>query len=243
MLRYVCNLCKKEINAKEMSVVKTQTGEKVTVAHLHNKCLSTITGICKRGLAETHENKKETQDKKSNTLEERVKATPIEKKDNEDVKLSEEDEKSIKELAERIFGSSASKKEDTEQKTEELVELLDAKKIRLDSFNKELPSSKPRNSTLVSIQRMLLSLYRGDKMSDAANKIGVSYQSVFTYKNKYASQEIAKRHLTSKRAEKVIDSIINGFIEYGDVDRLSNELGVSVEYIKEKLAYYTGFSS
>lgn len=50
MIKYICNVCKREIHPNELSTIKTQTGEKTTVAHLCPRCLRAVRRICKENL-------------------------------------------------------------------------------------------------------------------------------------------------------------------------------------------------
>lgn len=50
MIKYICNVCKRETHPNELSTIKTQTGDKITVAHLCPKCLRAVRKICKENL-------------------------------------------------------------------------------------------------------------------------------------------------------------------------------------------------
>ena len=46
MIKYFCNLCKKEIKSGDMSIVQTKNGEQITTVHLHKRCLTSIKKLC-----------------------------------------------------------------------------------------------------------------------------------------------------------------------------------------------------
>lgn len=191
MIKYICNVCKHEIHPNELSTIKTQTGEKTTVAHLCPRCLRTVRRICKENLQLL------------------IKADDT--------------------------GS-------TSMKMGDLIEDKPNFKLNIESFIEGMPTSKPRLGGTINVQRILLCMYKGEKLTDIAEELKIPYQTVFQCKRKYTSRIIAARHLESQRVQVDTCMIIDSFIKHGDVVITAAETGTSEEKIKEILTHYTGYS-
>ena len=192
MIKYICNICKHEIHPNELSTVKTQTGEKTTVAHLCPKCLRAVRRICKENL--------------------------------------------------QLFVKADDTTSITGVKMGGGIEDTPNFKLNIESFIEGMPTSKPRLGGTINVQRILLCMYKGEKLTDIAEELKIPYQTVFQCKRKYTSRIIAARHLEPQRVQVDIRMIIDSFIKHGDVVITAAETGVSEERIKEILTYYTGYS-
>lgn len=116
-------------------------------------------------------------------------------------------------------------------------------KLIMDSFGESLPQQQPRRGNIITTQRMLLCIYKGMTLTHISRKLDISYQSVYNCKLKYSAKQVAQYHQLPERMDKKTVDIIDKFIEYGDVVKVSYELGIGVDKIKDILTYYTGIES
>lgn len=193
MIKYICNVCKHEIHPNELSTIKTQTGDKVTAAHLCPRCLRAVRRICKENLQF----------------------------------LANSDSAELSTDVNTIHTKSVDKPNF---------------KLNIENFLEGMPTSKPRLGSTITVQRILLSMYKGKTLTDIAAELKVPYQTVFQCKRRYSSRIIAERHLEPHRVQVDICMIIDSFIKHGDVVITAAETGTSEERIKEILTHYTGYS-
>lgn len=111
--------------------------------------------------------------------------------------------------------------------------------INVESFADSI-LKKPRTSTLQSVQRILLCIYKGMSLSDIGNLVRKQYQEVYRVKTCYTCKSVAQLHLEKERMDYDVVSIVDTFIKCGSIADTAEKLTMDESKVQEVISLYTG---
>lgn len=79
-------------------------------------------------------------------------------------------------------------KKSTQRYTEKAANTFN---LKFETFPEGLPAHTSYSGSKINVQRMLLMIYKGCKLADISEKLGISYQTVFNCKKNYTGIEFS----------------------------------------------------